>query len=75
MNPKLKKIVDEVKEDVKANPPNEVDDSTILMETILLEGLGTAFSEDDMIEAGLQMGVPKDGIPEFLERFASYIPK
>lgn len=76
MDPRLKRIVGDVKKEVMQNPPEDgADDSTVLIETIMNKGLGTAFSEDDMINAGLEMGVPLEDIPDFLEQFASYIPR
>ena len=74
MDPKLKKIVTDVKETEGglSNPP-KVDKATRLQKELVSQGLQNEFSEDDIVEAALAMGVPADEIPSWLEDMASWL--
>jgi hypothetical protein len=75
MNRELAQIVRKVKDRFRSNPPGEddflVDVGTLLEIEILQSGL--EFSETDVLEAALAVGVPEGSLIDWLEEMASWV--
>ena len=68
---KLQSVVDTVLKRPSQNPP--IDAGTALQEELNTRDLRDAFTESEIIEAARAVGVPDDGIVEFLEELASWL--
>lgn len=75
MNAELQKIVRQVKERYQSNPPEDdgllVDAGTLLQLGILQSGM--EFSEADVLEAGIAIGLPEGSLIDWLEEMASWV--
>lgn len=75
---KLQAIIDQVRSiQVQANPGQDddfiMDSSWLLQLELVRSGNKDEFSEDDLIEALVELGVDEDDIPSWFEDFASYL--
>jgi hypothetical protein len=74
MDPRLKKIVQNLKRRYQENPPGddlEVDAGTLLQIEILQSGL--EFNEVDVLAAAQELGIPEGGLIDWLEQMASWV--
>lgn len=75
MNAELAKIVRQVKSRYQANPPEDddllVDAGTLLQIEIVQSGM--EFSESDVLEAGIAVGLPEGSLIDWLEEMASWV--
>ena len=75
MNAELTKIVRRVKDRYQANPPEDddllVDAGTLLQIEIVQSGM--EFSESDVLDAGIAIGLPEGSLIDWLEEMASWV--
>ena len=75
MNAKLAAMVQRVKDRCLENPPEDddalIDGGTLLQ--IEIAQSGESFSEDDVLEAALKVGLSKESLIDFLEEMASWV--
>jgi hypothetical protein len=72
VNPKLKRIVEEIRA-FQANPePGDFIDGSLLLQFELVKS-GESYTEDDLFEALDALGVPEQEQASWFERYASWI--
>jgi len=77
VDPRLAAIMDRVRT-TQANPASDEgevspDAGWLLQLELLRSGDKESFSEDELIEALLALGVPEDDVPSWFEDLASYL--
>jgi len=76
VDPRLAAIMDRVRT-TQSNPASEgevsPDAGWLLQLELLRSGDKESFSEDELIEALLALGVPEDDVPSWFEDLASYL--
>ena len=75
MDAELSEIVRRVKARYQANPPEDddllVDAGTLLQIEIVQSGM--EFSEKDVLDAGIAIGLPEGSLIDWLEEMASWV--
>lgn len=71
MNPKLRRIVEDIMR-FQPNPPDEIVDGSLLLQMELVES-GERYSEDDLFQALKMLGLPPEEQASWFERFASWV--
>jgi hypothetical protein len=55
------------------NPADDVDRSTRLQQYLVDQGLKDSYTEDDLADAAVAVGVPPDEVHDFLDELASWL--